>query len=376
MKFEELPLAVFAPTIGARSQTFVKKHTNELLPGQTLTVSRKNKHDDWDVSGQFFNLELEVRYSPYQSLKNRFYRSINYQPEIAALKSALKKHRVRVIMSEFLDWSVQWIDLANDLGITFFAHAHGTDINSRLREEKWRREYLRYNNTGGIITISEYSKKQLIDIGIRPDKIFVVPCGTDSQPNFSPKANTDKIKCLNVGRMIACKSPILALDSFRRAAEKNNKLHFNYVGAGPYFQAAQQFVTALQLQDIVHLKGGVPHSDVKQLLTESDIYIQHSVLDPETGQAEGLPVSILEAMSYGLPVVATKLTGIPEAVEDEVTGFLVEPGDSAGMAEKILLLAANVDLRNTMGEAGWRRVNEKFSWQHEKAELLRIFAMS
>ncbi|MCS6933894.1 MAG: glycosyltransferase family 4 protein [Chitinophagales bacterium] len=376
MKKTVLPLAVFCPGLGHRSETFIHKHVNELYPGKTLAVSCLNFTGDWSTTQPTHNLCPPRRQNLLQAFKSRVYHYIGYSPDLNALKRSLKKYGVQVIMSEFLDWSVQWIDVANELGIRFFAHAHGTDINVRLREEQWRREYLKYNQTNGIITISEFSKRQLIAAGIREEIIRVVPCGTEPLEHFTPRELRDKITCISVGRMIPCKSPVYTIDAFRRAAEKDSRLDFTYIGAGPYLQAAQQLVHAFQMHDKIHVTGGLPHQQVLELLQQADIYIQHSVEDTENGMAEGLPVSILEAMGHGLPVVATRLTGIPEAVEDGVTGFLVEPGDSAAMAECILRLASDSALRHRMGRAGWERVRDLFSWEIERKKLLDILGLN
>jgi glycosyltransferase involved in cell wall biosynthesis len=100
---------------------------------------------------------------------------------------------------------------------------------------------------------------------------------------------------------------------------------------------------------------------VQQYLGETDIFIQHSRVDPATGDEERLPVAILEAMAHSLPVVSTHHAGIPGAVVDGVTGYLVPEGDSVGMAERIVELARNSKRRVQMGEAGWMRAKESFS---------------
>jgi len=107
-------------------------------------------------------------------------------------------------------------------------------------------------------------------------------------------------------------------------------------------------------------------------MDEADIFVQHSMTDPETGDEEGLPVAILEAMSAALPVVSTRHAGIPEAVVDGSTGYLVNEGESAAMAERLIILARNHDLREPLGAAGWARAKEHFTWDRERASLLHI----
>ncbi len=169
--------------------------------------------------------------------------------------------------------------------------------------------------------------------------------------------------------MVGKKAPIITLDAFHRASEHCPNLYLDYVGNGPLLSAARQFIIAFDLTEKVTLHGGQPSAVVHQLMQEADIFLQHSMTDPDTGDEEGLPVAILEAMSHALPVVSTKHAGIPEAVLDKGTGFLVNEGDNAKMAEKILELAENSNLRHALGQAGWKRASEKFSWEIEKQSL-------
>jgi glycosyltransferase involved in cell wall biosynthesis len=175
--------------------------------------------------------------------------------------------------------------------------------------------------------------------------------------------------------MIAKKAPVLTLDAFRRAARVMPDLHLDYIGDGELLPAAQQFISAFDLQDKVTLHGGQPADVVTQFLRKADVFLQHSIKDSQTGDEEGLPVIILEAMAQSLPVVSTLHSAIPEAVVDGRTGYLVEEGDSTGMSEHILDLARNADLRRQMGAAGWLRVKEHFSWQKGRLELLRILGL-
>jgi glycosyltransferase involved in cell wall biosynthesis len=175
--------------------------------------------------------------------------------------------------------------------------------------------------------------------------------------------------------MVGKKAPILMLDAFRRAAEANPRLRLDYIGDGLLFGAAKQFVQAMRLGDRVTLHGPQPNEVVQRLLREADIFLQHSITDPDTGDEEGLPVVILEAMAHSLPVVSTLHAGIPEAVVNDVNGYLVEEGDSAGMAERLITLARSSELRRRMGEAGWRLAMERFSWERERMTLLQTLSL-
>lgn len=369
------PLAIFSPRLGVPSETFIQRHVNCLMPNGTVVLTRRvlaPEQRTWTVDHPVLDLS---RLRP--SLLERGMRTAGWQAtdySVSAGARFLRKHNVEVILGEFLDASLQWASLAKELGIRFFGHAHGYDVSVRLRDPAWRNNYLRYNDAAGVITMSHASRNQLIELGLEPSKVHVIPYGVNV-PDAPPKRNAQAtVRCLAVGRMVEKKAPIVALDAFRRAAEVYPNLRLDFIGAGPLLPAVEQFVRALQLEPRVTLHGQQPNEDVQRMMREADVFIQHSITGGD-GDQEGLPVSILEAMAQALPVVSTVHAGIPEAVQDGHTGFLVDEGDSNRMAEAIVRLARSVELRRTMGEAGWQRAREKFSWERERDELRKTLGV-
>jgi len=184
-----------------------------------------------------------------------------------------------------------------------------------------------------------------------------------------------EVRCIAVGRMVAKKAPILLLDAFRRAAERVPELRLDYLGAGALLGTVRQYVAAMDLQHRVRLHGAVSSDTVCQLMRDADIFLQHSMTDPETGDQEGLPVAILEAMAQGLPVIATRHAGIPEAVEADQSGYLVDEGDTKAMAAFIMQLAGDAGGRAALGHRGWERCAQLYTWQRERGELLRVMGL-
>ncbi len=277
-------------------------------------------------------------------------------------------------MGEHLDTSLPWLDMARRLGIRFFAHAHGYDVSMRLNDPKWRAAYLRYNEADGVITMSRVSRDRLVKVGLDPSRVHVIPYGVDvpAEPIARPERQT--VRCLAVGRLVPKKGPILALDAFRRAVSAHPDLHLDFVGAGPLLPGVQQFVQCLSLERCVTLHGERSHEDVQRMMREADIFIQHSITASD-GNEEGLPVAVLEATAHGLPVVSTRHAGIPEAIADNVSGFLVDEGDSIAMADRIVALAGDPDRRKAMGHAGWRAATAQFSWSQERTRLRELLGV-
>jgi glycosyltransferase involved in cell wall biosynthesis len=153
-------------------------------------------------------------------------------------------------------------------------------------------------------------------------------------------------------------------------------LQFDYIGDGPFFEAAKNLVQQSGASDDIVLHGAKPNSFVQELMQQADVFVQHSRTDPETGDREGMPVAILEAMAAGLPVVSTIHAGIPESVLHGKTGFLSPEGDAAAFTSSLLeLIQAEKPQRLAMGFAGWQRAKSEFSWQVERQRLLELMGL-
>ncbi|WP_455244323.1 glycosyltransferase [Petrachloros mirabilis] len=382
------PLAIITPHLGALSESFIKRHAENILPNGTAVVAGTVDGPylgHWSVQNPQLILDrIPVRAIP-NGLRQHFrwvvQRRLGLEtpdsvPEVlTVVKRFLREHHVRTIMSEYLDHSLPWLPVLQELNIPFFVHAHGYDVSLRLRDPVWQQKYKVLAEAAGVIVVSDVSRARLLGLGLSPERVHVVPCGVDVPEQPRRRTPSRVVRCVAVGRMVGKKAPILLLDAFRRATETCAELSLDYVGTGELLVAARHFVSALGLEDRVTLHGGLPHERVIRLMEMADVFVQHSVTDPISGDEEGLPVSILEAMAHGLPVVSTAHAGIPEAVIDGSTGFLVPEGDSMAMASRIAALASDPRLREQFGEAGWHRARDLYSWREERKRLLEILGL-
>ena len=374
------PLGVVTPEVGVLSQTFIRRHVQDLLPGRTAVLTRlvhRPGYAAWSVEGPVLQLhglrpglvrrgvEAGVRRVGWQLRDHRTHEA----------KRFLRRNGVQVVLGEHLDMPFEWLGVAAELGIRFFGHAHGYDVSTRLRDPEWRARYLRYNEAAGVITVSRASRQRLIALGIEAAKIHVVPCGVHVPADAPRRPRRGTVRCLAVGRMVGKKAPICLVDSFRRAQEARPDLHLDVIGTGSLLPAVQQYIRAFHLESAVTLHGAQPHDVVLRMMRDADVLLQHSMTSPTNGDEEGLPVAILEGMAHGLPVVSTRHAGIPEAVDEGATGYLVEEGDTAAMGERIAQLADDPDRRGSMGTAGWRRALELYSWETERSRLREILGL-
>jgi glycosyltransferase involved in cell wall biosynthesis len=162
---------------------------------------------------------------------------------------------------------------------------------------------------------------------------------------------------------------MVLLKSFHTALSHAPDLELNWIGSGPLEGEVKAYISQHGLRDKINLLGSVTHSRVLEELQNADIFIQHSMTDPQTGDQEGAPVAILEAMAHGLPVISTIHSGIPYLVEDQVSGLLSNEGDFEGMAQSIVKLSEDIAQRQAMGEAG--RVRAEMFTSKKEVHLLR-----
>lgn len=164
--------------------------------------------------------------------------------------------------------------------------------------------------------------------------------------------NTDGPAVIQSARLHPVKDHATALRAWKRVAESRPDARLVLLGDGPLRAELETQARTLGLADHVTFAGQVP--DARALLSAGDIALLSSI-------SEGLSVSLLEAMAAGLPVVATDVGGNPELVVNGETGLLTPKGDDAALSDALLSLLGNADRRATMGDAGRKRVVERFS---------------
>jgi colanic acid/amylovoran biosynthesis glycosyltransferase len=376
------PLAVLLPQPGAVSETFIRRHLEELLPGETVMLTeRLPDKAAWSFQGPTLLLQSK-RYGLPARVLHRFH--LGEHPAAGALRRFLRSHQTTVVLGEYLDYSHRWLKTLSPK-VRFFAHAHGYDVSRLLKLPEWRQKYLDFRKAAGIITMSELNKRELVEIGLPPSLIHVIPYGvdvTETEPTrFSINSSeiARPIRLLAVGRMVAKKAPLLLLQSVLEARQVlgSGALRLEYIGDGPFFEAANNLVRQSGGTDDIILHGAKPNSFVQELMQQADVFVQHSRTDPETGDREGMPVAILEAMAAGLPVVSTMHAGIPESVLHGKTGLLSPEGDAEAFTRSLLeLIQIEKPQRLAMGLAGWQRAKAEFSWRVERQRLLELMGLT
>jgi colanic acid/amylovoran biosynthesis glycosyltransferase len=159
-----------------------------------------------------------------------------------------------------------------------------------------------------------------------------------------------------------------------RLRDRGVRVRCVLIGEGPERARLEAQIGALGLADRVTLTGQLPHREVIRHLREAAVFAHPSVVE-RRGAMDGIPNTILEALAVQTPVVATRLSGIPEVVRTGETGLLVEPGDAEGLADALAQLLADPALGQRLAAAGRTLVTERFDLRRNVEDLAARFAV-
>jgi colanic acid/amylovoran biosynthesis glycosyltransferase len=283
----------------------------------------------------------------------------------------LKRHGVNVVLGEYLDQFVDFVPLLDRIGLPYVVQGHGIDLSAALRKPGMAERFGAYRSARAILTRCQFHRQRLIEIGLPGEKIHVNPGGVDIPPAPPQRGPEAAKRFLAIGRMTPKKGPVYLLDAFRRVAAEDPDITLDYIGDGELLPAVRQFVDAFALGPRVRLHGAASEDVKRRLLAECGVFVQHSVTDPETGDEEGLPAAIQEAMAHGMAIVSTRHSGITEAVEQGVMGLLVEERNTADMAQAMLSMASQDGACLPFGAAARAKAERLYSWEAERSRLLQ-----
>lgn len=257
-------------------------------------------------------------------------------------------------------------------GIPWSFTAHGSDLH---REQSMLREKVR--EARFVVAISDYNRRFILDCLSAPeaeraaDKLQVIHCGVDPD-GFARAAGSAEPGCLEiacVGTLHAVKGQGVLLEACARLEQRGIAWRCHLVGDGPDRRALEETARSLGIASRVVFHGACERDRVRELLAGVDVGVAPSVPTAD-GRREGIPVALMEAAACGLPLVASRLSGIPELVREGENGLLVEPGDAEGLASALGRLAREPETRARFGAAARRRLEADFNLGPNVARLL------
>ena len=222
-----------------------------------------------------------------------------------------------------------------------------------------------------VVCISEYARSQLMGLVATEhwSKLHVVHCGVDVRrfAAVSRNGRPAALEILNVGRVVPVKGQSLLVEALAELRRRGIDARLTIVGDGPQAPELRELTQRLGVEDRVEFAGAVGQDAILDYYERADVFAAASF-------AEGLPVVLMEAMATGLPVVASRIAGVPELVEDGVSGYLVAPGRVDELVAALERIAtADPKARAAVGAAGREKVVAEFAIDRTAEDLLKVF---
>jgi colanic acid/amylovoran biosynthesis glycosyltransferase len=256
-------------------------------------------------------------------------------------------------------------------GIPYSFTAHGFDlhVDRHMLCEK-------VEEAAFVVPVSQYNRELIeAECGARAGaKLAVIHCGVDTD-FFRPREGAPPERpfaVLCVGTLHEVKGQRYLVEACRLLAEAGVDLTCTFVGDGPDRAALARRIQAAGLEGRIVLAGRRTRAELVEHLRAAHVLVAPSVPTSE-GKREGIPVVLMEAMASGIPVVASGISGIPELVEEGVSGLLVPPRDPRAVADALGRLLDDAPLRQQLGAAGREKVVREFDSHTNAAELVSRF---
>jgi colanic acid/amylovoran biosynthesis glycosyltransferase len=218
-----------------------------------------------------------------------------------------------------------------------------------------------------VACISHFCRSQMMCFAAPADwpKLKIVHCGVDPAEFPVVEHRGFGNRLLFVGRLAGVKGVPVLLEALARVRNERPNVVLRIAGDGPERAAVEALAGRLGLAQNVQFLGYQTQTQVRELLRETDVFVMASF-------AEGVPVVLMEAMASGVPVVSTNIAGVPELVEDNVSGRLVPPGDAESLAAHVSALLSDPEMRARFGAAGRAKVEREFNLPAEAARLRHV----
>jgi colanic acid/amylovoran biosynthesis glycosyltransferase len=333
----------------------------------------------------FKGIKLLLKNLTKGSLKSlRFFQPGNHNKEVATLKTfyrisaLLQDGSYDIIHCQF--GTLAPIALAyRDAGIIsgkLITTFRGIDISKYVQENGIYVYNQLFQEGEFFLANCKFFGDRAINLGCDPNRLVVHGSGLDCckfafKPRYFP-VNANNVQIATTGRLVEKKGIEYAIRAVAKIAETYPNIEYKIIGDGELKEQFEQLITELNIGHIVKLLGWRQQKEIVEILDNAHIFIAPSITAADGNQ--DAPVNTLkEAMAMGLPVISTTHGGIPELVEDGVSGFLVPERDVEAIATKLSYLITHSELWENMGKAGRARVEEKYDMNKLNDELVEIY---
>lgn len=259
-------------------------------------------------------------------------------------------------------------------GLVFINTVHGEEIYlSRRYHTTFILRFL-VNSSFKTVTNSSGTYNAGIESGLKKEKLEIIPFAVDTnyfKPNNNPKKN-DIFQILGVGYLIERKGFEYLIKAVKEVVDRGRNVQLIIVGSGPLEGRLREMIKKLKLEGNAEIKSNVSDEKLLELYNTSDTFVLPSVVDSQ-GNTEGLGVVLLEAMACKLPVIGSNVGGIPDIIQNNITGILVQEKSSSELSKAIIMLMDDDGLRNDLALKGYKITKEQFSWEKVAEDYIKIY---
>lgn len=301
------------------------------------------------------------------------------------LNDILKRTAPDLVLIHYATTAHFLLDVLDNLNIPLFIYVHGFDIiwdyrndnGAKIHTAAYIKDLLDFSKKKNVqfIVSSSSSLNSLASINIPGNKVKFKTFGV-SLPDIERDYSKSSLQILYLGRFVDFKGPDIVLKAFLKACKMGFNGNLVMAGDGPLHMMCQIIAKRSIYADRITFTGAVSKEEATKLFFDSDIYSMHNCHGIITKGFETFGVTIIEAMSFGLPVVTAPVGGPREIIENNVDGLLVEPGNVAEHAAAFMLLFKDKLLRKRLGMEGRSKVKIKYNSEIEKRELFKILGIS
>ena len=300
---------------------------------------------------------------------------IVYRGEYQTLDSLLERHGADLMHIYFGHTGVHLLPFIEQWDKPCVVSFHGADVAQKPEIKDYPAKLRRlFNAVPLVFARSQSLVDRLVRLGCPPEKLRINRTGipVNEFPFIDRQPRPDgKWRVVQACRLIPKKGVATSLRAFAIFKKDNPGAEFFIAGKGPLQSELEMLAGGLGILRDVHFVGFLPQPKLLELYASSHLFLHPSEISPNQDQ-EGVPNSVLEAMATGLPVVATRHGGIPEAVDHGHTGFLVAEEDHVGLANAMQLITSSPASLKQMGERAHAAVVERFG-QDAQIDLLESF---
>jgi glycosyltransferase involved in cell wall biosynthesis len=264
-------------------------------------------------------------------------------------------------------------------GIPSILQIYGTDLVFLKRFKlKWLGRYI-MNHSSDVIAISQYTKNLAIDFGVNPEKIKIVPVGSyypidNSEHDLIALKNNlglvNENVIFTIHRLIPLKGTSYLIRAMSMVIKSYPNAKLIIGGEGPEKEKLEELAKELCIEENVLFVGRISEKELPLYYNLCDIYAIPSIKD-KWGNAEGLGMPVIEAMSYGKPVVGFDVGGPKYTIQDGINGYSVEEKDWEEMGNKILLLLEKPNLMEKIGESA-NKLYEQYKWKNVAKDCKKV----